>query len=176
MAAGVGQAVAPRALSAGHQLAVADHVEARTRPRSRRASAQAPSRPVRAWRLSYKPTSAICGRYQVGDAVARAEADFNVDSGAWTVARLNAGKPITAWAGVHSENADELFANEPVRAISDLNGDPRQAARDKRRSSPGLAGPRALAFFVFEPLKGSAAPVCTARLVRRVRSVAPAAH
>jgi NitT/TauT family transport system substrate-binding protein len=56
-----------------------------------------------------------------GDAVARGEADFNVDTGAWIVARLDAGEPITALAGVHS-GCYELFAHEPVRTISDLKG------------------------------------------------------
>jgi NitT/TauT family transport system substrate-binding protein len=56
-----------------------------------------------------------------GDAVARGEADFNVDTGAWIVSRLDARKPITALAGVHS-GCYELFAHEPVRTISDLKG------------------------------------------------------
>ena len=56
-----------------------------------------------------------------GDAVARGEADFNVDTGAWIVSRLDAGEPITALAGVHS-GCYELFAHEPIRTISDLKG------------------------------------------------------
>jgi NitT/TauT family transport system substrate-binding protein len=56
-----------------------------------------------------------------GDAVARGEADFNVDTGAWIVSRLDAGEPITALAGVHT-GCYELFAHEPVRTISDLRG------------------------------------------------------
>lgn len=56
-----------------------------------------------------------------GDAVAGGEADFNVDTGAWIVSRLDAGAPITALAGVHS-GCYELFAHEPVRTISDLKG------------------------------------------------------
>jgi NitT/TauT family transport system substrate-binding protein len=55
------------------------------------------------------------------DAVARGEADFNVDTGFWIVSRLDAGEPITALAGVHS-GCYELFAHEPVRTIRDLKG------------------------------------------------------
>jgi NitT/TauT family transport system substrate-binding protein len=46
-----------------------------------------------------------------GDAVARGEADFNVDTGAWIVSRLDAREPITALAGIHS-GCYELFAHE----------------------------------------------------------------
>jgi NitT/TauT family transport system substrate-binding protein len=56
-----------------------------------------------------------------GDAVARGEADFNVDTGAWIVSRLDAGEPITALAGVHP-GCYELFAHEPIRTIRDLKG------------------------------------------------------
>jgi len=56
-----------------------------------------------------------------GDAVARGEADFSTDTGAWIVSRLDAGAPITALAGVHS-GCYELFAHKPVRTISDLKG------------------------------------------------------
>jgi NitT/TauT family transport system substrate-binding protein len=55
------------------------------------------------------------------DAVADGEADFNLDTGAWIVSRLDAGAPITALAGVHS-GCYELFAHKPVRTISDLKG------------------------------------------------------
>jgi NitT/TauT family transport system substrate-binding protein len=55
------------------------------------------------------------------DAVAGGEADFNLDTGAWIVSRLDVGAPITALAGVHS-GCYELFAHEPVRTISDLKG------------------------------------------------------
>jgi NitT/TauT family transport system substrate-binding protein len=55
------------------------------------------------------------------DAVADGEADFNLDTGAWIVSRLDAGAPITALAGVHS-GCYELFAHAPVRTISDLKG------------------------------------------------------
>jgi NitT/TauT family transport system substrate-binding protein len=56
-----------------------------------------------------------------GDAVARGEANFNVDTGSWIVSRLDAGEPITALAGVHP-GCDELFAHESIRTISDLKG------------------------------------------------------
>jgi NitT/TauT family transport system substrate-binding protein len=56
-----------------------------------------------------------------GDAVARGEADFSTDTGAWVVSRLDAGAPITALAGVHP-GCYELFAHEPVRTISDMKG------------------------------------------------------
>ena len=56
-----------------------------------------------------------------GDAVARGEADFSVDTGAWIVSLLDAGEPITALAGVHS-GCYELFAHEPIRTVSDLKG------------------------------------------------------
>jgi NitT/TauT family transport system substrate-binding protein len=56
-----------------------------------------------------------------GDAVARGEADFSVDTGAWIVSLLDAGEPITALAGVHS-GCYELFAHEPIQTVSDLKG------------------------------------------------------
>ncbi len=56
-----------------------------------------------------------------GAAVARGEADFSVDTGAWIVSLLDAGEPITALAGVHS-GCYELFAHEPIRTVSDLKG------------------------------------------------------
>jgi NitT/TauT family transport system substrate-binding protein len=56
-----------------------------------------------------------------GEAVARGEADFSVDTGAWIVSLLDAGEPITALAGVHS-GCYELFAHEPIRTLSDLKG------------------------------------------------------
>jgi NitT/TauT family transport system substrate-binding protein len=56
-----------------------------------------------------------------GDAVARGEADFSVDTGAWIVSLLDAGEPITALAGMHS-GCYELFAHEPIRTVSDLKG------------------------------------------------------
>jgi NitT/TauT family transport system substrate-binding protein len=53
------------------------------------------------------------------DAVARGEIDFDFDTAAWVVAHLDAGEQILALSGVHS-GCYELFAHEPIRAISDL--------------------------------------------------------
>jgi NitT/TauT family transport system substrate-binding protein len=55
------------------------------------------------------------------DAVAHGELDFEMQTAAWVVSELDAGKPITAVAGVHL-GCYELFAHEPIRAISDLRG------------------------------------------------------
>jgi NitT/TauT family transport system substrate-binding protein len=55
------------------------------------------------------------------DAVARGEIDFDFDTAAWVVSHLDAGEPIVALSGVHS-GCYELFAHEPIRAISDLKG------------------------------------------------------
>jgi NitT/TauT family transport system substrate-binding protein len=55
------------------------------------------------------------------DAVARGEIDFDFDTAAWVVAHLDAGEPILALSGVHS-GCYELFAHEPIRAISALKG------------------------------------------------------
>jgi NitT/TauT family transport system substrate-binding protein len=55
------------------------------------------------------------------DAVARGEIDFDFDTAAWVVSHLDAGKPILALSGVHP-GCYELFAHEPIRAISDLKG------------------------------------------------------
>ena len=55
------------------------------------------------------------------DAVARGEIDFDLETAAWVVSHMDAGEPITALAGVHS-GCYELFAHEPIRAISDLKG------------------------------------------------------
>jgi NitT/TauT family transport system substrate-binding protein len=55
------------------------------------------------------------------DAVAHGELDFEMQTAAWVVSELDAGKPITAMAGVHL-GCYELFAHEPIRAISDLRG------------------------------------------------------
>ena len=54
-------------------------------------------------------------------AVARGEIDFDFDTAAWVVSHLDAGEPILALSGVHS-GCYELFAHEPIRAISDLKG------------------------------------------------------
>jgi NitT/TauT family transport system substrate-binding protein len=55
------------------------------------------------------------------DSVARGETDFDFDTAAWVAFNLGAGEPIVALAGVHS-GCYELFAHEPIRAISDLRG------------------------------------------------------
>ena len=55
------------------------------------------------------------------DAVASGEIDFDFDTAAWVVSHLDAGEPILALSGVHS-GCYELFAHEPIRAISDLKG------------------------------------------------------
>jgi NitT/TauT family transport system substrate-binding protein len=55
------------------------------------------------------------------DAVARGDLDFQLQTAAWVVSHVDAGEPITALAGVHS-GCYELFAHEPIRAISDLKG------------------------------------------------------
>jgi NitT/TauT family transport system substrate-binding protein len=56
-----------------------------------------------------------------GDAVVSGEVDFGSETAAWVVSYLDAGQPITALAGIHA-GCYELFAHEPVRAISDLKG------------------------------------------------------
>jgi NitT/TauT family transport system substrate-binding protein len=53
--------------------------------------------------------------------VASGEFDFDLESAAWLVSHLDAGDPITALAGVHV-GCYELFAQEPIRTISDLRG------------------------------------------------------
>jgi NitT/TauT family transport system substrate-binding protein len=60
-------------------------------------------------------------RYVDAENVARGEADFAFQTAAWVVSRLDAGDSLTALAGVHS-GCYELFAHEPIRAISDLKG------------------------------------------------------
>jgi NitT/TauT family transport system substrate-binding protein len=60
-------------------------------------------------------------RHLPNDAVARGEIDFDFDTAAWVVSHLDAGEPLAALAGVHS-GCYELFAHEPIRAISDLKG------------------------------------------------------
>ena len=59
--------------------------------------------------------------YVDAETVARGEADFAFQTAAWVTSRLDAGEPLTALAGVHS-GCYELFAHEPIRAISDLKG------------------------------------------------------
>ena len=56
-----------------------------------------------------------------GGAVLRGELDFAFETAAWVVSQVDAGEPLTALAGVHV-GCYELFAHEPVRAISDLKG------------------------------------------------------
>jgi NitT/TauT family transport system substrate-binding protein len=55
------------------------------------------------------------------DAVAHGELDFDIQTASWVISELDAGKPITAVAGVHP-GCYELFAHEPIRTISDLRG------------------------------------------------------
>jgi NitT/TauT family transport system substrate-binding protein len=55
------------------------------------------------------------------DAVARGEIDFDLETAAWLAFNLDAGAPITALAGAHV-GCYELFAHDPIRAISDLKG------------------------------------------------------
>jgi NitT/TauT family transport system substrate-binding protein len=55
------------------------------------------------------------------ETVASGEIDFAFQTAAWVVAQVDAGQPVTALAGVHS-GCYELFAHEPIRAISDLKG------------------------------------------------------
>jgi NitT/TauT family transport system substrate-binding protein len=55
------------------------------------------------------------------DAVARGEIDFGFKTPAWIVSHVDAGRPITALAGVHP-GCYELFAHEPIRTISDMKG------------------------------------------------------
>ena len=52
---------------------------------------------------------------------ARGEIDFGISFAGSVVFHLDAGVPVTALAGVHS-GCYELFAHEPIRAISDLKG------------------------------------------------------
>jgi NitT/TauT family transport system substrate-binding protein len=56
-----------------------------------------------------------------GNAVARGEIDFHLETAAWIAANIDAGEPITAIAGVHG-GCYELFAHEPIRGVTDLKG------------------------------------------------------
>jgi NitT/TauT family transport system substrate-binding protein len=56
-----------------------------------------------------------------GGAVLSGAIDFAYETAAWVVSQLDAGEPLTALAGVHV-GCYELFAHEPIRAISDLKG------------------------------------------------------
>ena len=60
-------------------------------------------------------------RYLDVETVASGEIDFALQTAAWVVSRVDVGDPITALAGVHS-GCYELFAHEPIRAISHLKG------------------------------------------------------
>ena len=60
-------------------------------------------------------------RYVDVETVAGGEIDFAFQTAAWVVSQIDAGEPVTALGGVHS-GCYELFAHEPVRAISDLKG------------------------------------------------------
>lgn len=55
------------------------------------------------------------------DGLVRGEVDFDLQTAAWVASSLDAGKPITALAGVHV-GCYELFAHESVQAITDLKG------------------------------------------------------
>jgi NitT/TauT family transport system substrate-binding protein len=55
------------------------------------------------------------------DAVARGAIDFELQTAAWVVSQVDAGKPITALAGVHP-GCYELFVHKPIRTIGDLKG------------------------------------------------------
>ena len=55
------------------------------------------------------------------DAVARGAIDFELQTAAWVVSQVDAGKPITALAGIHP-GCYELFVHESIRTISDLKG------------------------------------------------------
>ena len=55
------------------------------------------------------------------DAVASGAIDFELQTAAWVVSQVDAGKPITALAGIHP-GCYELFVHESIRTISDLKG------------------------------------------------------
>jgi len=57
----------------------------------------------------------------IPELVGRGEIDYGFSFAASVVYQLDAGMPITALSGLHS-GCYELFAHEPVRAISDLKG------------------------------------------------------
>jgi NitT/TauT family transport system substrate-binding protein len=60
-------------------------------------------------------------RYIPDADVARGDIDFDFETAAQVVFRLDAGESVTAVAGLHP-GCYELFAHEPIRAISDLRG------------------------------------------------------
>jgi NitT/TauT family transport system substrate-binding protein len=106
---------------------------------SRRSFADEPPPEVTTIRLPYDPAICIAPLYIAGDllraegftdvryvpwpnfSIARGEADFDLQTAAWVASHVDAGDAITALAGVHS-GCYELFANEPIRTISDLKG------------------------------------------------------
>jgi NitT/TauT family transport system substrate-binding protein len=55
------------------------------------------------------------------DSVARGETDFALGTASWVVAKVDAGEPITAVAGVHV-GCYELLVHDPIRTVSDLKG------------------------------------------------------
>jgi NitT/TauT family transport system substrate-binding protein len=61
------------------------------------------------------------GGFNFAQMAGRGEVDFGVSFAASVVFHLDAGLPITALAGVHS-GCYELFANGPIRTITDLKG------------------------------------------------------
>ena len=105
-------------------------------------TARADQKPPEVTTIRLRKSSAICvaPRYVAGDllraegfthvryipdlpvdAVAQGELDFDIQTASWVISELDAGKPITAVAGVHP-GCYELFAHEPIRTISDLRG------------------------------------------------------
>jgi NitT/TauT family transport system substrate-binding protein len=68
------------------------------------------------------------------DATTHADIDFDFATPALLAVFLDAGKPITALAGVHP-GCYELFAHEPIRTINDLKG-----RRVGIPQAPGSAG------------------------------------
>jgi NitT/TauT family transport system substrate-binding protein len=56
-----------------------------------------------------------------GNAVARDEIDFHLETAAWVAANIDAGEQITALAGVHG-GCYELFGHDPIRSVTDLKG------------------------------------------------------
>ena len=53
--------------------------------------------------------------------ISTSDYDFKVETAAWVVAKVDAGEPIMALAGLHP-GCYELFAHEPIRTVSDLKG------------------------------------------------------
>jgi NitT/TauT family transport system substrate-binding protein len=90
-------------------------------------------------RLRTSPSICVAPRYLAGDllraegftdvqylplpfdAVARGDADFDFQTAPYLASHVDAGAPIAVLAGVHV-GCYELFAHEPLRTISDLEG------------------------------------------------------